>query len=72
MAPKYKTKTQKELFKHLGRFIRCLEKDSRFDENSRVYFEVENVKFVNILSRLSLDIGIVKKEDNFVFGAKVV
>ncbi len=63
---------QKELFGHLGKLLRSMQKDRRFDLDSKIYFEAVNEKFVDVLTRVSLGRGYVKKEDNYVFGAKVV
>lgn len=40
--------------------------------DDKIYFAAENEKFVDILSRLSLNFGIVKKEQDYTFGAKVI
>ena len=63
---------QKELFKHMGMLLRKMEADDRFDEDARIYFAAENEKFVDILSRLSLDPGLVRKDSDYILGAKVV
>ena len=63
---------QKELFKHMEMLLRRLEADERFDKSSRIYFAVQNEKFVDIVSKLTLDSGIVQKEDGYIFGAKVI
>ena len=63
---------QKQLFKHMGVLIRRLESDERFDRSSKVFFAAQNEKFVDILSKLTLDPGIIKKEDSYIFGAKVI
>ena len=63
---------QKELLSHLGVLLRHMQSDERFGDNSKIYFAVENEKFVDILSKLSLDLGMVKKESEYVLGAKVI